>query len=164
MSRSEATNHVKMPKSQSSDVKVHDVADVKVKIQAQRAQVKGQFTNCKSNDAKWSFVKIIRGSKYWHFHFLLCCRYIFVSVSTTTFLWLVFLPTYFSAFYSYHQSALLAFCLILNATITLLSLYAPKLYAIYYVDQDMIEFGATQASMSQVTTTTNVVSDGNQDK
>ena len=29
--------------------------------------------------------------------------YIFVSVATTTFLWLVFLPAYFTAFYAVHQ-------------------------------------------------------------
>ena len=29
--------------------------------------------------------------------------YIFVSAATTIFLWLVFLPSYFTAFYAYHQ-------------------------------------------------------------
>ena len=90
--------------------------------------------------------------------------YIFVSVATTMFLWAVFLPTYFSTFYAYHQAALLAFCLILNASITLLCLYVPKLYAIYFVDETQIQFGTTQASMSQVTTTSNSGGDGSQDK
>ena len=64
--------------------------------------------------------------------------YIFVSVSTATFLWVVFLPTYFNVYHAYHQAALLAFCLLLNASITGLSLFVPKAYAIYYVSEDRI--------------------------
>ena len=64
--------------------------------------------------------------------------HIFVSVCTTMFLWVVFLPTYFTTFYAYHQAALLAFCLLLNASITLLCLYVPKIYAIHYVSEDRI--------------------------
>ena len=64
--------------------------------------------------------------------------YIFVSVSTTTFLWMVFLPTYFSTFRAYHQAALLAFCLIMNASVTHLCLYIPKLYALYFVDKSKL--------------------------
>ena len=64
--------------------------------------------------------------------------HIFVSVCTTMFLWVVFLPTYFTTFYAYHQAALLAFCLLLNASITLLCLYVPKIYAIFYVSEDKI--------------------------
>ena len=55
-------------------------------------------------------------------------------------MWTVFLPTYFTTFYAYHQAALLAFCLLLNASITLLCLYIPKLYAIYFVDEDKLTF------------------------
>ncbi len=65
--------------------------------------------------------------------------YIFVSVATTSFLWLVLLPTYFSTFYTYHQAAILGACLILNATVTLLCLFIPKLYAIYFVNDDRIK-------------------------
>ncbi len=64
--------------------------------------------------------------------------YIFISVSTTMFVWMVFLPTYFTTYYASHQVALLAFCLILNASITLLCLYIPKLYAIYFVEEKML--------------------------
>ena len=73
-------------------------------------------------------------------------RYIFISVLTTTFIWAVFLPTYFSAFYHYHQSALLAFCLILNGFITWLCLFLPKIYAIYFVDLDNLQFFASVAT------------------
>ncbi len=66
--------------------------------------------------------------------------YIFVSVSTTTFLWVAFLPTYYTTFYAYNQAALLAFCLFLNASITLLCLFIPKIYALYFVNEDRITF------------------------
>ena len=62
-------------------------------------------------------------------------KYIFVSVMTTTFLWVVFIPTYFTAFYAYQKSILLATCLILNATITLL-----KIYAVYFVNESKIKY------------------------
>ena len=70
--------------------------------------------------------------------------YIFISVSTTTFLWVVFLPTYFTAFYAYHQAVILAFCLIVNVTVTLLCLYFPKLYAIYFISEDKLMFATIQ--------------------
>ena len=69
--------------------------------------------------------------------------YIFVSVLTTLFMWIVFLPTYFSTFYAYHQVALLGLCLILNGFITLMTLYTPKLYAIYFVDEDKLRIQKT---------------------
>ncbi len=78
--------------------------------------------------------------------------YIFISVSTTTFLWLVFLPTYFSTFYAYHQAVLLAFCLIVNSAITLLCLYFPKIYAIYFVDQEKLSFATFQTQQQTITT------------
>ena len=86
-------------------------------------------------------------------------RYIFVSVCTTTFLWMVFLPTYFTTFYTYHKAALLAFCLILNATVTLLCLFVPKLYAIYFVSEQDMKCGSTiptvtMTGVSQVSSST----------
>ena len=38
------------------------------------------------------------------------------------------------------QVALLACCLIFNGTVTLLSLYIPKVYCIYFVDADQVQF------------------------
>ena len=61
--------------------------------------------------------------------------YIFVSVATTTFLLMVFLPAYFTAFYSAYQVVLLASCLFIVPSVTLLCLYFPKVYAIYFVDE-----------------------------
>ena len=62
-------------------------------------------------------------------------KYLFVSVCTTSFLWLVFLPTYFMAFYAYHQATLLALCLIVNSSCTLMCVFLPKIYAIYFVQE-----------------------------
>jgi len=76
--------------------------------------------------------------------------YIFVSVATTSFLWVVFLPTYFSMFEAYLQSALLAFCLFVNGTVTLFCLYLPKVYAIYFVDEDDILFGSMSTAKTTV--------------
>lgn len=61
--------------------------------------------------------------------------YIFVSVTTTTFLWLVFLPAYFTAFYAVNQIVLFCSCLLINASVTLLCLYVPKIYCIYFMDE-----------------------------
>ena len=68
--------------------------------------------------------------------------FIFVSVMTTVFIWVVFLPTYFTTFYAYLKTALLALCLILNGYITLICLFAPKLYATQFVDEGKIKFVA----------------------
>ena len=65
--------------------------------------------------------------------------YLFVSVSTTSFLWMVFLPTYFTAFYATHQTALLAFCLLVNGTCTLFCLFVPKMYAVMFIDKDDLQ-------------------------
>ena len=64
--------------------------------------------------------------------------YIFLSVSTTLFIWVAFLPTYYAAFYALHKAALLALALNLNGSVTLLCLFAPKIYALYYIpDKDI---------------------------
>ena len=65
--------------------------------------------------------------------------YIFISVTTTLFVWIAFLPTYFMAFYAYHKAALLALALVLNAAVTALCLYAPKIYAVYFIDDAKIK-------------------------
>ena len=64
--------------------------------------------------------------------------YIFISVTTTLFVWIAFLPTYFMAFYAYHKAALLALALILNALVPAICLFAPKIYAVFYVPEDKI--------------------------
>ena len=79
--------------------------------------------------------------------------YIFVSVTTTAFLWMVFLPTYFTTFYAVFQAALLATCLLINAAINLLCLFLPKIYALYFIDEANLKF-ATINTISTYPTTT----------
>ena len=65
--------------------------------------------------------------------------YVFISVSTTIFIWIAFLPTHMMAFYAYHKAALLSLALILNASVTALCLFIPKIYAVYFVDEKNIK-------------------------
>ncbi len=81
--------------------------------------------------------------------------YIFISVSTTLFIWIAFLPTYILAFYAYHKSALLSLALNLNASITIMCLFAPKIYALFFVDDKLIKvtnFQESSFSMSSSVT------------
>ena len=73
-------------------------------------------------------------------------RYIFLTVCTTIFLWIAFLPTYFSAFYATQKALLLATMLLLNASIILLCLYLPKIYAIFYVDEETLKLSHFKAN------------------
>lgn len=99
----------------------------------------------------------------WNLLLILCCclyafkarmlpdnfnesRYIFLSVSTTIFLWCAFLPTYFSAFYANQKALLLAAILLLNSTVMVICLYYPKVYAIFYVDDDDLNIQGTMSS------------------
>jgi|SRR5688572_18422798 len=59
--------------------------------------------------------------------------YIFVSVSTTLFAWTVFIPTYFTQTNFYLQPAILGFCLILNAFVTLACLFLRVIYAVFFM-------------------------------
>ena len=79
-------------------------------------------------------------------------KYIFLSVCTTIFLWLAFIPTYFTAFYATQKTLLLACILLLNSAVILLCLYIPKIYAIYLVDEDNMKISA---SGTTITTSTN---------
>ena len=78
--------------------------------------------------------------------------FIFVSVATTLFSWVVFLPTFFTAGSSEHQVVILALCLMLNAYITLGCLFAPKIYALFFVDESSIKF-STVSHVNSITTT-----------
>ena len=82
--------------------------------------------------------------------------FIFISVSTTLFMWLVFLPIYFTAFYAESRTAIMALCLILNAFITLALMFGSKIYAIYFVD----EITELNTQGSTVTTHTSVHTKG----
>jgi len=62
--------------------------------------------------------------------------FIFASVVTTSFLWIVLLPVYFTSFLSNDRVVLLALCLLLNASVTLTCLHFPKIYAVLFVEEE----------------------------
>ena len=76
--------------------------------------------------------------------------YIFVSVSTILFMWSVFIPTYFSAFYASHKVGLLALCLLINSVITIGCQFAPKLYVAMFVTVEKIDVVETSMSLTSV--------------
>lgn len=59
-------------------------------------------------------------------------RYIAFCVDTTLIIWISFVPTYFTASRAYFKVIILSVALILNATVNLLCLFVPKLYALYH--------------------------------
>lgn len=76
------------------------------------------------------------------------CWYIFLTLATTLFIWMAFLPTYYSAFYAYHKAAFLALALILIGAATLVVLFGPKLYALFFVAEDDIKITDFEGSHS----------------
>ncbi|KAK2140109.1 hypothetical protein LSH36_1480g00012 [Paralvinella palmiformis] len=86
-------------------------------------------------------------------------RYIFVSISTTLFMWSVFLPTYFTTLRSDHKAALLSICLLLNSYITMLCQFFPKVYAVFYVNEESLTFNVA-ATSTVVRVQPSTVSDG----
>ena len=77
--------------------------------------------------------------------------FIFISVATTLFAWVVLLPTYFTASHSHDQAAILGLCLLLNAFITIGFLFGPKVYALYFVNQDSLTMATITLKTSHVT-------------
>ena len=59
--------------------------------------------------------------------------FIFISVATTLFSWVVFIPAYFTVSYLYLQTAILGFALVLSIFVTLSFQYLPVLYALAFV-------------------------------
>ena len=65
-------------------------------------------------------------------------KYIFLCSCATMFLWVVLIPTYFAVFYSQHKVILLSLALILNSTVITLTLFCPKIYALYWLTEDQM--------------------------
>lgn len=59
-------------------------------------------------------------------------RYITLCVYTTLVIWLAFVPSYFTTIHAYQRLVLTSSALALNATVMLLCLFTPRLYAIYH--------------------------------
>ena len=69
--------------------------------------------------------------------------FIFISVTTTLFAWVVFIPSYFTSHFAYMQSAILGFCLVLNCCVTLGCQFVPIMYAAFFVTPEKIKFATT---------------------
>ncbi|CAH1793706.1 unnamed protein product [Owenia fusiformis] len=69
--------------------------------------------------------------------------HIFLCVCATLFLWLAFIPTYFTAMYVYHQNLLFSLVLLLNATVALMCLFLPRVYALYFINESDIKFSSS---------------------
>lgn len=76
--------------------------------------------------------------------------FIFVSVSTTLFAWVVFIPTYFTSYYAYMQSAILGFCLILIIFVTLGCQFLPIIYAVAFLPAEAIKFSTVTKATASV--------------
>jgi membrane-associated HD superfamily phosphohydrolase len=74
-------------------------------------------------------------------------RYITLCVYTTLIIWLAFLPSYFTNNYAFYQSILLSCALVLSATVILLCLFLPKVYAVL----TMVSEVATENCSTQTT-------------
>jgi 7 transmembrane sweet-taste receptor of 3 GCPR len=59
-------------------------------------------------------------------------RYITLCVYTTLVIWLAFVPSYFTTIHAYQRLVLTSSALALNATVMLLCLFTPRIYAIYH--------------------------------
>jgi hypothetical protein len=69
--------------------------------------------------------------------------FIFISVSTTLFVWILFVPAYFMAYYAYLRSVIIGFCLLSNAGVTLVCQFVRIAYAVLFVPTDNIKFNQT---------------------
>ncbi|XP_070539992.1 metabotropic glutamate receptor 3-like [Ptychodera flava] len=63
-------------------------------------------------------------------------RFIALSVYTTLVVWLAFIPTYSTVKDSSFKVTVLSFATLLNAFVTLVCLYVPKLYAVHFVNDE----------------------------
>ena len=67
-------------------------------------------------------------------------QFIFVSVATTLFVWILFVPAYFTAYYAYLRSAIIGFCLVSNVGVTLVCQFIRIVYAVFFVPTNNIRF------------------------
>lgn len=61
-------------------------------------------------------------------------RFISFCAYTTVIMWMAFIPTYFASATSKQQVIILSTALLINASVMLLCLFVPKLYALYFVE------------------------------
>ncbi|CAH1795207.1 unnamed protein product [Owenia fusiformis] len=62
-------------------------------------------------------------------------KFIMISVYTTLILWIAFIPSYFTASAGHHRVTLRNLALIINAYVTIICMFVPKLYAIFCANE-----------------------------
>ncbi|KAH9514731.1 Metabotropic glutamate receptor 2 [Bulinus truncatus] len=83
-------------------------------------------------------------------------RFISMCVSTTLIIWLAFITTYFTASRDFVRVTVLSFTLLLNHTVAVVFLYAPKIYAaVYLPPEDLVttrlQYGGGAAAAGELT-------------
>ncbi|CAH1792940.1 unnamed protein product [Owenia fusiformis] len=78
--------------------------------------------------------------------------HILLSVCATVFLWLSFIPTYFITDRAKHQQMLFSVMFLLTGAVSILCLFAPRIYAVIFVDESKIKFSSTFAFKQQIKT------------
>ncbi|XP_072021459.1 metabotropic glutamate receptor 2-like [Amphiura filiformis] len=75
-------------------------------------------------------------------------RFISLSVYTTLVIWLGFIPCYFIVPYSHLQVVVMSAAMMVSATVSMVFMYVPKLYAIYFVQEVDVHAGTYRESRS----------------
>ncbi|XP_002739782.1 metabotropic glutamate receptor 1-like [Saccoglossus kowalevskii] len=79
-------------------------------------------------------------------------RFIALSVYTTLVIWMAFIPTYITVQDSTFKVSVLSCAILLNAYVTIVCLYVPKLYAVHYVNDENVRIRfAVQVDVSNST-------------
>ncbi|XP_041364237.1 metabotropic glutamate receptor 3-like [Gigantopelta aegis] len=78
-------------------------------------------------------------------------RFTSFLVYTTIVLWLAFVPTYFTTAKTTSRALLLSLAMLSNSLVTLIFLFVPKIYALYYVTTDAQNL-INRTSVSQIAT------------
>ena len=71
-------------------------------------------------------------------------RYIFISVCATLFIWIAFIPTYATTSNHQNKNIILILALILNSFVMLLTMFVPRIYALFFVDEAALLYSVTQ--------------------
>lgn len=69
--------------------------------------------------------------------------FIFKSVSTTLFFWILFFPAYFTAYHAYIRSVMIGFCMVSNIGVILGCQFLRIAYAVLFLQTDKIKFNST---------------------
>ena len=77
-------------------------------------------------------------------------RFISLNVYTTLVIWLGFISCYFIVPYSHLKVIVMSSAMMVSATVSLVFMYFPKLYAIYFVQDEDVHAGTYKESQSTI--------------